>query len=152
MIFLESKVERAGGIILGSFSLIVYFLVIPTEITEVQRFGVSPRFMPELVCMLLLVSAICLFVNGYMNRNNANQKVYRISPTESKLVLKSLLLITLYIVAFDWLGYMIPTIAALAIFMYTYGQRNIKLIVLISLALPTLIYVFFTKVLQMPLP
>jgi glycosyltransferase involved in cell wall biosynthesis len=152
MNFLESKVEQVGGIILGAFSLIVYFIIIPAEITEVRRFGVSPRFMPELVCVLLFAAAVCVFANGYKNRNNVKQKIYKISPTESKLVLKSLLLITLYILAFDLVGYMIPTIAALAVFMYIYGQRNKKLIFLISLGLPVLIYVFFTKVLQMPLP
>lgn len=138
--------------ILGIISLIVYFLVIPAEITEVKRFGVSPRFLPEMVCMLLLFCAVCLFIGGYRKRNNVNQKTYSISPTESKLVLKSLLLIVLYIVSFDLFGYMIPTIAALAILMITYGQRNWKLIVLISLGLPVLIYLAFTQLLKMPLP
>ena len=78
--------------------------------------------------------------------------MYAISLLEGKLVLKSLLLMVLYILAFDWLGYMIPTMAVLGVFMYMYGQRNKKWLFLISIGAPILIYLFFTKVLQMPLP
>ena len=75
MNFAESKVEQAGGILLSIFSLIVYFLVIPAEISGSRGIGVSPRFMPELVCMILFVFAICLFVSGYKKRNNVRQRM-----------------------------------------------------------------------------
>jgi cobalamin synthase len=151
--FLESKVEQASGVVLGVFSLLMLFVVIPLEISADKGIGgVSPQFFPQLVVLLLLVCAISTFVTGYLKRNKPNQKNYTITVREAKLVAVSLLLLAIYITAFDWFGYMIPTMAALLVFMYVFGQRKKKLLGLISLGAPVLIYLFFTKVLQMPLP
>lgn len=152
MKFAESKVDQVGGIIFGVFSLLLYFVIIPTEVVDSQQFGVSPRFLPQLVALSLLFLAICLFVSGYRKRNQENQKIYTINPTELKLIAKTLILFALYILALDFLGYMIPTIVVLGIFMYMYGQRRIKLLIAIALGLPVVIYFFFTKALQMVLP
>lgn len=148
----ESKVEQAGGIVLGVFSLLLYFLIIPAEVVDVQKFGVSPRFLPEKTALFLLLLSICLFVSGYRKIGQENQKIYTINAKEIKLVAKSLLLLVCYIIVFDLLGYIVPTIVTLAIFMYMFGQRKIKPLLLVSLGLPIIIYMFFTKVLQMVLP
>jgi len=151
--FLESKVEQIGGIFLSGFSLLMLFVVIPAEIPAEKGIGgVSPQFFPQFVVLLLLVCAISTFVTGYLKRGKPNQKNYTITMREAKLVVLSLFLLAMYITAFDWFGYMIPTMAALLVFMYTFGQRKKKLLVMISLGAPLLIYLFFTKVLQMPLP
>lgn len=152
MSFLESKVEQVGGIVLSLFSLLLLFVVIPAEIPGIQAMGVSPRFFPNLVVLILLAFAVALSVNGYRKRNWTHQKTYTITKTEAKLVVTSLFLLAMYIFAFDWFGYMIPTMAALLVFMHTFGQRSRKWLVLISIGAPILIYLFFTKVLQMPLP
>jgi hypothetical protein len=153
MNFLESKVEQIGGIFLSLFSLLMLFVVIPAEISADKGIGgVSPQFFPQLVVVFLLVCAISTFITGYLKRGKPGQKNYTITVREAKLVLLSLFLLAMYITAFDWFGYMIPTIAALLVFMYTFGQRKKKWLISISLGAPLLIYLFFTKVLQMPLP
>jgi len=148
----ESRAERAGGIILAVFSLLLYCVIIPAEITDVRGMGVSPRFMPEVVGILLFVLAVMLFISGYRKRNQQGQKVFTLSELEAKLVIKSLLLVAVYIVVFDLVGYIISTILALGLLMYMYGQRKRKVLISISLVLPVLIYLFFTKVLHMVLP
>lgn len=152
MNFTESRVDQIGGAILGVFSLFLYFIIIPAGVVDVQRFGVSPRFFPKVTALFLLLLAICLFVNGYRKKEQENQKVYEINPNELKLIVKSMIVFACYIIAFDLFGYMVPTIAALAIFMYMYGQRKIKLLIIVSIGLPIAIYLFFTKALQMVLP
>ena len=148
----ESKVDQAGGLILGVFSLLLYFVIIPAEVVDVHKFGLSPRFLPETVSLFLLFLACSLFVSGYRKKGQENQKIYTVNPQELKLIGKSLALFVLYVIAFDLFGYMIPTIIALSIFMYMYGQRKIKLLATISIGLPIAIYLFFTKALQMVLP
>ncbi len=152
MNFTESKVDQVGGIILGVFSLLLYFVIIPAEVVDVQKFGVSPRFFPKTMALFLLFLAICLFVSGYRKKRQEKQKIYAINPKELKLIMKSVILFACYIIAFNLFGYMIPTIAALAMFMYMYGQRKTRLLITISVGLPIVIYLFFTKALQMVLP
>ncbi len=148
----ESKAEQAGGIILGVFSLVLYFVIIPAEIASVKGIGVSPRFLPEAVGLLLLFLSVALFINGYGKRNAEGQKVYQLSPLEGKLVIKTLVVIAAYIIVFELIGYIIPSILTLGLLMYMYGQRRKKLIVGIAVLLPVFIYFAFTKLLHMPLP
>ncbi len=148
----ESRAEQAGGVILGVFSLLLYFVIIPAEVADVRGMGVSPRFLPEVVGILLFVLAVMLFMNGYRKRNQEEQKIFSLSRREAKLVVKSLVLVALYIVVFDFAGYIISTMLALGLFMYMYGQRKKKVLISVTLAIPVLIYLFFTRVLHMVLP
>ncbi|MDT8903443.1 tripartite tricarboxylate transporter TctB family protein [Anaeroselena agilis] len=148
----ESRAEQAGGIILGVFSLLLYFVIIPAEIADVRGMGVSPRFMPQAVGILLFILAVSLFISGYRKRDRQGQKTYSLSRHEAKLVVKSLAVVAAYIVAFDMVGYLIPTIVVLGLLMYMYGQRKKKVLFSVALGLPVMIYLFFTKVLHMVLP
>ena len=148
----ESKAEQGAGLLLAVFSLTLYFVIIPGQIQDVKTFGVSPRFMPNIVAMSILILSSSLFISGYLCRHNEQQKTYTINAAETKLVLVSLLLIALNIVALDYLGYIITTILALGTLMHIYGQKNKKLIILVAVLTPLVIYQFFTKLLQMTLP
>ena len=85
-------------------------------------------------------------------RDTEDEEVYTINPIELKLIGKSLLVFIAYFIAIKLVGYIISTIAALVVFMLIFGQRNIKKIALVSVGLPIVIYIFFTKALQMILP
>jgi len=148
----ESKAERAGGIILGVFSLLLYFVLIPAEIADAKALGVSPRFLPQAVGILLFTLSVALFISGYKKRNLSGQKVFKLSPLEGKLVIKSLAIVAAYIVAFELAGYIVPSIVTLALLMYMYGQRRKTLLVAISVGFPLFVYFAFTRLLHMVLP
>ncbi len=148
----ESRVDQIGGIILGIFSLLLYFVIIPLEVGDTSKFGVSPRFLPQILALLLMFLSICQVISGYKKRGQEDQKIYTINPNELKLILKSLGVFIIYIIALNITGYLITTVVALAVFMFLYGQRNIKRIVLVSVGIPIAIYLFFTKALTMVLP
>jgi D-alanyl-lipoteichoic acid acyltransferase DltB (MBOAT superfamily) len=148
----ESRAEQAGGIILGVFSLVLYFLIIPAEIADARLMGISPRFMPEVVGILLFVLAVLLFISGFRKRHLQEQKIYTLSRLEASLIMKSLAVVAVNIVIFELVGYIISTMLTLGLLMYMYGQRKKKVLFSITLALPIVFYLFFTKVLKMVLP
>ncbi len=148
----ESRAEQAGGVILGVFSLLLYFVIIPAEIADARSMGVSPRFMPEAVAILLFILAVLLFISGYRKKGQPGQKTFSLSRHEAVLVMKSLAMVAVYIIMFDLVGYIISTMVTLGLLMYMYGQRKKKVLVSVTLALPVLFYLFFTKVLNMVLP
>jgi hypothetical protein len=148
----ESKVDQIFGLLLGIFALLLFFVIIPNEVADTSKFGVSPRFLPNVLALLLLVLSICQIVSGFKKKDKKDQKTYTINPNELKLIGKSMLIFIVYLVAINIVGYLISTTVTLAVFMLVYGQKNIKKIALVSVGIPIVIYIFFTKALQMVLP
>jgi len=152
MDFKESKVDLVFGIIIGIFSLLLYFVITPSQVPNVTRLGVSPRLLPNIIAFLLLILSISQIIGAFKVKDTGDEEVYTINPIELKLIGKSMLVFIAYFIAINLVGYIISTIAALAVFMLIFGQRNIKKIALVSVGLPIVIYIFFTKALQMILP
>jgi hypothetical protein len=149
----EYKTQIYGGFILGLFSLILYFYIIPTEIVFTKRqMGVSPQYFPNLLAGFLFVLSIALAAVGYRNRHKKNQPEYELVWKESRLVFITLGIIALQIIGFNLIGYLIPAMLSVAACMYIYGHRNYYTIVIISILLPVAIQLFFEKTLQVYLP
>lgn len=149
----EYKAQIGGGCILGLFSLILYFFIIPREIIfSKQQLGVSPQYFPNLLSGLLFMLSVALGIDGYRSRDKKNQKTFDITWKETRLVAVTLGVIALQIIGFDTIGYLIPAILAIAVLMYVYGHRNYITIVVVSVLLPVAIKLFFEKTLQVYLP
>ena len=149
----EYKAQIHGGIILGLFSLALYFFIIPKEIVFVkQQMGVSPQYFPNFLAGLLFVLSVALGVDGYRSRNNKNQKDIDLTWKETRLVAITLGVIALQNIGFETIGYLVPAMLAIAALMYVYGHRNYITIVAVSVLLPVAIKLFFEKTLQVYLP
>lgn len=147
----EYKAQIGGGIIFAIFSVLLYFVIIPSQIAVTrQQMGVSPRFFPELLAALLFLFSVGLAIGGWRMRDRKNQKEIVFESKEVRLVLLTLGVISLQTVGFELVGYLIPAILAIAVCMYMYGQRNWLKIVLVSVLVPVGIKYLFS--LQMYLP
>jgi hypothetical protein len=147
----EYKAQIGGGVFFAIFSIILYFIIIPSQIAVTrQQMGVTPRFFPELLAGLLFLFALGLAMSGWRMRDKKNQKEIVFEAKEVKLVLLTLAVISLQTIGFNLIGYLIPAILAIAVCMYMYGQRNWVKIVLISVLVPVGIKYLFS--LQMYLP
>lgn len=151
MKILEYKAQIGGGALFAIFSVLLYWVIIPSQITVTrQQMGVSPRFFPELLAVLLFLFSVALAVNGWRIRDRENQKEIVFEPREVRLVLLTLGVISLQTIGFNLIGYLVPAILAIAVCMYMYGQRNWLKIVLVSVLVPVGIKSLFS--LQMYLP
>ena len=149
----EYKAQIYGGVILGIFALLLYFVIIPREIVFTRhQMGVSPAYFPNLLAGLLFILSICLAVDGYWKKTKKTQKEFVFIWKETRLVLVTLLVIALQTIGFDTIGYLIPAILAIAVLMYVYGHRKYITIAAVSVALPVTVKFFFESTLQVYLP
>ena len=149
----EYKAQIGGGILLALFSILLHFVLIPWQISlPRQHMGISPRFYPELLAGLLFILAIALALEGWRMREKKNQAVFTFESKEVRLVVLTLAIISLQIIAFNLIGYLIPAILAMAVCMYLYGQRSWLKIVLLSVSIPVSIKLIFEYGMQVHLP
>lgn len=148
----ESKVEQVAGIVLFAISSLLWFVIIPMQIKDVTASGVPPRFLPQLVTLLIMMLSVPLFIGGWRKRDKENQKMYSLSLGELKLVVITLLAVTVTIMLYIIMGFIPSSILLLIFLQYKFGQRNKLKITVVSVALPVGIYMFFYYILMISLP
>jgi len=148
----ESKVLQGSGIILLVFSLVLLFIFIPAQIRDVTTFGVSPRFVPQILTVLLAFLSALLILEGFYTKRAENQKIYNIEGGQFKVVSITLAILCGYTWVVDLLGYIPTTMITIGVLMWLYGQRKLWPFFFITLFLPLAIYEFFTLLLQVQLP
>jgi hypothetical protein len=149
----EYKTFIGGGVFWLVFGLVLYFILIPSQIAHIEPInGTSPRTIPNILSCIFMFLGPMLSYYGVKMRNNSEQKIYSFNLHQIRLVLYSLIVISLNIVAFNYIGYIIPAIISMAVLMLLYGNRNYIKIAIYSIALPIIIYYFFKIAMQMYLP
>lgn len=148
----ESRVGIFGGIFWILFGLFLYFYLIPGQIADARQYGVSPRYVPNAVAGLISLFGVAMSITGYRGRNKKNQAQYTFNARELRFIAFSLLVIMANIIAFTYIGYLVPAMFAIAVLMYGYGNRNYIKIALCSVIVPLCIKLFFAYTLQMYLP
>lgn len=108
------------------------------------------RVFPSIVCVLTIVLATALLWRTKQDRRQGHGDVFDFGGTLSALVMCVLLL--LYTVATTFIGFYLSTPFYLAVSMWVLGQRNKKILFIVSVMTPLMIYVFFTLLLGMRVP
>lgn len=108
------------------------------------------RVFPYIVCILTIILATALLWCTKRKNRRGTGDVFDFSGTLSALAMCVFLL--LYTVATTFIGFYLSTPFYLAASMWFLGQRNKKIILLISVMTPLVIYVFFTLLLGMRVP
>ena len=149
----EHKTFIVGGIFWLLFGLALYFLIIPWQIEHADPINnTSPRTVPHILSGLFILCGPLLAMNGFLMRDKPDQKIYVLNLHRMRLVLYSLLIVAANIIAFEYIGYIIPAIITIAALMLLYGNRSYIKIATLSITIPIAIYIFFRVGLQMYLP
>jgi putative tricarboxylic transport membrane protein len=141
------------GILLIAFSLAVYALMYDFPSATVAE-GMGPAFMPGILIFILIVLSITLITDGLARR----KKTDRPSQTLSSILgpnLKTpgilILIVSIYLVSLNSLGFLIATPAFILFTMITTGA-SLKSGVLMGICLTGLVYAAFALALKVPLP
>lgn len=139
-----------------TIAVAILFIAIPYGVQEpkkVKFLALSPSYYPRLVCYCLLGFGLALLARQIFSSLKAGE-----SENNSDLTIKPVYLLTIaatltiFYIALPYLGFVLSTSVLLLVLLLLAGDRNIVSLVAIPLLLPISVYLFFTKVANIPIP
>jgi len=143
---------------------IILFFVIPRAIVvpgNIKIISLRPDFWPGTLCVAIIVISFFLVLVSYYEKQVSKNPPERLtsSPpipvTKSFEIVKPLVVIIgliAYYYALEPLGIIISSILALFGLALLYGERKFSTLIPLAILLPIILYFFFSKVANIPLP
>ena len=136
----------------GVFLFVVSVFGISMSFISHKDFNVewklSPYLFPLIISFFLLILSISIIMQGLKDESEKKEK--------SKIDIKSLLIFglicILYLIVFNFLGFVLSTIILLVLLMMLLGERRWWFILLVSVISSLVIYLLFAKYLSVMLP
>ena len=136
----------------GVFLFVVSVFGISMSFISHKDFNVewklSPYLFPLIISFFLLILSISIIMQGLKDESEKKEK--------SKIDIKSLLIFglvcLLYLLVFNFLGFVLSTILLLVSLMMLLGERRWWFILLVSVISSLIIYLLFAKYLSVMLP
>tara|TARA_B110000902_G_scaffold11338_1_gene13655 strand:- start:192 stop:686 length:495 start_codon:yes stop_codon:yes gene_type:complete len=135
------------------FGLLLILLLIPRGVVEpgnVELAILSPSYYPKIISYILILIGLGIFIknfpNGFFEESEKIEKKY--------LFRILIIFITILTIVFFLPTFGIPLTSGIALLFLLLlgGERRPIIIFLVSTLVPLLIYLFFTKVAQIPIP
>ena len=136
----------------GVFLFVVSVFGISMSFISHKDFNVewklSPYLFPLIISFFLLILSISIITQGLKDESEKKEK--------GKIDIKSLLIFglicILYLLVFNFLGFVLSTIILLVLLMMLLGERRWWFILLVSVISSLIIYLLFAKYLSVMLP
>lgn len=145
------------GVFMVVICLAVYFLAIPTipeDIWAGRRTGLTSKFLPKVITVSMMILGALLVMNEYIPLESREAIEVRTEMTrqEKTRALVTMLIIASYVYIVSLFGFLFPTMLALGMLIWYFGERNWAIIVLTSVGLSWALYYFFGKIMMLLLP
>jgi putative tricarboxylic transport membrane protein len=144
----ERRIDPAGIVIAGMLAALALVIAWDTSnLTLTSVYGVGPKAMPFIVSIGLAVMAAGNFINGMKGDMPAREEI-DIQP-----ILRVLggLAALIAVIGFGG-GFIIATTLLFAMTAAAFGRKAFHIDLLIGLALATVVYLIFSKLLALSLP
>lgn len=148
--------NQITGIFVLIFGLLAYFVLIPYGIKvpkNIELVSTSPAFWPSIIAVVIAIMGGVLIIPDKSN-SVADEDVVIGTPWSTRLprlLVVGVLLFGFYFVI-DRLGMVVPSMVLIFTLMVFSGYRRWGLMVLFSLLVPIILYVFFVYVANIPIP
>lgn len=142
-----------SGLLILLIGVFLMFVLIPVGVDEpagIEVAALSPAFYPRLVAVVMIILGLSISIKSALGQSG----VALAAPTMANALKVGIVFIVLFITAYSIgdAGLVLPTVLALAILMVLAGERNPVTIILSAVLVPTLLYLFFTKLANIPIP
>lgn len=142
-----------------ALGLFMVFVLIPLGVDEpgnVEFAALAPSYWPRIICLALTALGLGMLVRtGLSLRNGTPPDAEPDSPLREIMFWRvGLVIISTFVLyaVLETLGFVLAGTLALVLLMLLAGERRPLHLVLISLGVPLLLYLFFTKAASIPLP
>ena len=161
----EIKSNLVLAIVLIFFSVVLLFVVIPSQINEpsyIKSKYLSPAFVPRVFTVYLGLMAFVLFFRSISHlkissSRKAVQSVGKETPTaagrrEQWIAVFIWISCCFFILAIEFFGILIPSILFLGALMVFFGQKKWFLVLSIMILVPLLLYLFLHDIAKVQFP
>lgn len=145
--------EYISSLIFLIFGIALY--IGSNSITTFIENDVGPAFMPKLVGICIIALSVIKLILAYIEGKKSEDKEDKQSIKLDKGGIYTILLIFIYVLILEKVGFIISTILYLFLqiqILSKYDEHDIKLKLAISIIAPIVIYILFTKGFQLMLP
>ena len=132
------------GVLITLFSVIGFTYVKHVDMKSLV--GLSPGAYPMFLLVIIGLCGVGITITSVKKKINVSPNI------NYKKVLPLLIVFTIYVYAFKYIGYMISTIIFLIIAMYIFKERRVKLLVSVPIITSVVIYFLFKNLFLIPLP
>ncbi len=145
------------GIFIVIFAILLFVYIIPNHIVDnpkliVSNPAMSSRLFPYVLSIGLGIVGVAMMLAEIVNKKAWSNKKHMINQTAIARVLALLGLALLYYWLMGILGYLLTSMLLLPVLMLFYGYRHYKVIVIVSIAFPLIMYYLFVTFMYVPLP
>jgi len=149
-----NKIEFFVGLFLLIISLIIYFFIIPSQVTLAKSESSSSLHFPQVTIIFMAMISFVIFIQSIFSAESSeeeNSKEYFTLGGFKRIAVGFILIVGSFygLIA---LGYLITIFLTILCWMLLFGERNWKPILLVCVVSSVLNYYFFTIVMHVNLP
>lgn len=135
---------------------LVYWALVPAQIApETAPFGISGRFFPRLIAIMAVACGSVLLVRSLLTSGRPDSSADETLGFESAALGRVAIYVAIligYVVGMAVLGYVVATAIAMVLLLLHAGARDWPTVGVVAVAVPAGLYLFFEKVMIVPLP
>ena len=154
------KADLVSAAVVSAFGLLLLLVIIPNwvERHEEGGYGLGARVMPNTMAIIVTALGVLLFVSRLIERRvrgraiSAREQSPPISRSNGIFFAGTSLLLIALTALFKWIGFLAAGPLTIASFMVVMGERRVIPIVLTSVLAAGAIWLFFWRLLDVPLP
>lgn len=150
---MEDSMTRKADFLIGIgttiFAILIYMTANQMPVAET---GLGAGGFPKFIALGLGVLGILLAIRSFHRIKSGDKDKQKVNLKELLNVAKLAVAVGLYIFVMRYIGFLIATPIFFFLFMYIYGERKWKQMVIISVALSIALYLIFEKGFQVMLP
>lgn len=138
------KIANLIGSLVG-MAVAVFFFYHTFAFPVVQSQETGPAFMPRIFAVALMILSIILLIQSFFTKEKAPE-------TKMKMIGLTMGIVLIYLLLIPTLGFYSSTILFVLVLILITKLKKPILLVVIPVAVPLFVFVFFEKMLRVPIP
>lgn len=128
----------------------IFFINESLKLHGNNQWALSPALFPLIVASLVLIFSIIQIIKSLVDENIVDKK--KVNSGNVKKLIGVILISFIYLIILPKIHFLLSSILYLATFMYILGERDLKILVIVSVITPVLIQYIFGTILNVYLP
>lgn len=146
------RINIITGIIFIALSIFIFVQSLSFQQTMIIDNFIGAAFFPRMIAVIMLILSVILIISSILEKDGHNDTSSIFKWETFKLPLIGVIVLLIYIMLLDKLGFIIDTIILNIVLLSIFKYKNKILTLLLSCAITLAIFQVFQRMLMVPLP